>query len=602
MIATKAMRTRESISRAESCDRRGFFVFALCALVALVAAFAALVLSAPLSAAANAAEPTRVAKVAEAAHGMVATVHPLATEAGVSAMRDGGNAVDAAVAAALMLGVVDSSNSGIGGGCFILIRTADGKLVAIDGRETAPARIKPEHYQRDGKPDEEASLTGPLAVGTPGELAALALAVEKHGRKSLAELIAPAAELAAKGFPVSEDYADSLKETADDLARFPASKAALLKPDGSPYAQGEIIKQPDLARTYRAIAEHGPDWFYGGPFARTVGAWMADNGGVLSADDLAGYRAVVRPPVVTTYRGYTIVGFPPPSSGGVHVAQILNILENFDLAKLHDENPALVDHVTAEAMKLAFADRAYWLGDADFAKVPRGLVDKAYARDLAARIDPAKAQIVKGHGEPPGATSDFFGQRHTTHIAAADAEGNWVAITATINTTFGSKVIVPGTGVVLNNEMDDFAVHAGLPNVFGLVGGEANAVEPGKRPLSSMSPTIVLQDGRPVLTAGAAGGPTIISQVVLAIVRHIDLSMSVDEAVAAPRLHHQWIPDRVLVEEGFPAERETFLVKRGHKVTRTEDLGVTQAIWIGDDGRRLWGVADPRVEGKAGGF
>jgi gamma-glutamyltranspeptidase/glutathione hydrolase len=284
------------------------------------------------------------------------------------------------------------------------------------------------------------------------------------------------------------------------------------------------------------------------------------------------------------------------------VAQILNILENFDLAKLHSEEPALVDHVTAEAMKLAFADRAHWLGDADFVKVPRGLVDKAYARELAARIDLAKSQTVKGHGEPPSATSDFFRQRHTTHIAAADSAGNWVAITATINTTFGSKVIVPGTGVVLNNEMDDFAIHAGVPNVFGLVGGEANAVEPSKRPLSSMSPTIVLKDGRPVLTVGAAGGPTIISQVVLAIVRHIDLGMDVDEAVAAPRLHHQWVPDRVLIERDFPVEAETLLTERGHKVQRTRDLGVTQAIWIGDDGRRLVGIADPRISGKAAGY
>jgi gamma-glutamyltranspeptidase/glutathione hydrolase len=323
---------------------------------------------------------------------------------------------------------------------------------------------------------------------------------------------------------------------------------------------------------------------------------------VLSADDFAAYRPVIREPIVTTYRGLTIVGFPPPSSGGVHVAQILNILEYFDLANLHDENPALVDHVTAEAMKLAFADRAYWLGDADFVKVPHGLIDKAYARELASSIDLAKAQVVKGHGNPPHATSDFFRQRHTTHIAAADAEGNWVAITATINTTFGSKVIVPGTGVVLNNEMDDFAIHAGVPNVFGLVGGEANAVEPGKRPLSSMCPTIVLKEGRPVLTVGAAGGPTIISQVVLAIVRHADLGTNVDEAVAAPRLHHQWVPDRVLIEGDFSSEAETLLTKRGHKVQRTRDLGVTQAIWVGGDGRRLFGLADPRVAGKSGGF
>ena len=410
-----------------------------------------------------------------AAGGTVATVHPLGTDAGLNAMKQGGNAVDAAVAAALTLGVVDGRNSGIGGGCFILIRLADGKLVAIDGRETAPAAATRDMYLRNGKPQPELSLTGPLASGVPGALAAYDHALRHHGRLALGDLLLPAAEIAERGFPIQPAYAGSLKHTSKQLMRFEGSRAVLLKPDGSTYQAGEVLKQPDLARTYRAIAGEGIDWFYRGPFAREVGTWMSEHGGLITAEDFAGYRARVREPVVTRYRRYTIVGFPPPSSGGVHVAQILNMLEQFDLKSIYQRQPVTFYHAVAEAMKLAFADRAYWLGDPDFAEVPRGLVDRRYAAGLSARIILNRVTPVPTHGQPPRWQSDHFG-KHTTHIAAADDEGNWVAITATVNTGFGSKVIVPSTGVILNNEMDDFSAAPGVPNSAGLLGAEANAI------------------------------------------------------------------------------------------------------------------------------
>jgi gamma-glutamyltranspeptidase/glutathione hydrolase len=532
---------------------------------------------------------------------MVASVHPLATDAGVAALARGGNAVDAAIATALTLGVVDQHNSGLGGGCFILIRRADGKLVAIDGRETAPAQATRDIYLRGGKPQPELSQSGPLAAATPGALAAYDLALRENGRLKLGDVILPAAEIAERGFPLDKPNASALARLAAKLREVNGNGVPLLKPDGQPYGEGEIIKQPDLAATYRAIAKGGPDWFYRGSFAAAAGTWMAEHGGILTADDFRSYRPVVREPLVTTYRGRTIVGFPPPSSGGVHVAQILNILEQFDLREIHSRDPSEYHHLLAEAMKRAFADRAYWLGDPAFARVPRGLIDGEYARSLAAKIDLTKATEVAGYSTPTDADERVF-EKHTTHIAAADAAGNWVAITQTINTSYGSKVIVPGTGVVLNNEMDDFAIAPGTPNAFGLVGAEANAVAPGKRPLSSMSPTIVLEDGQPVLTVGAAGGPTIINQVVQALVRRLDLGLPLDEALARPRIHHQWSPDLLRVEARLDQAVQKGLTDRGHKLTpTTANLGVTQAIEFDRTSGLFRGQADPRVPGKAAG-
>lgn len=531
--------------------------------------------------------------------GVVATVHPLASDAGVNAFENGGNAVDAAIAAALTLGVVDNHNSGLGGGCFILIRTPDGKLLAIDGREEAPAAATSDMYVRNGEVVARLSTVGPLASGVPGALAAYELALEKAGELSLSDVVLPAAHIAEEGFPIDRIYAGKLARTADTLARFPGSRDTLLKTDGSPYKEGEVLRQPDLARSYRNIAEQGSDWFYHGEFATKVGQWMAENGGILTAEDFANYRPKSRKPVVTSYRDWQIVGFPPPSSGGVHVAQILNILENFDLAQEFRANEVRGTHIVVEAMKLAFADRAYWLGDPDYADVPRGLVSETYAKQLAERIDPEKVTEVDSHGMPPEAAEKLFG-KHTTHIAAADSEGYWVAITATVNTAFGSKVIVPGTGIVLNNEMDDFSSQPGEPNVFGLIGAENNKIEPGKRPLSSMSPTIVLdKSGKPVMTLGAAGGPKIITQVLVTLIRTLDLDQELSAAVAAPRYHHQWVPDHVLLEADADEQIVEGLKQLGHQFRIVDYSGITQAIGRDTDGS-LTGVHDPRVPGKVG--
>ena len=531
---------------------------------------------------------------------MIATVHPMATDAGVAVFREGGNAIDAAVTAALTLGVVDGYNSGIGGGCLILIRTADGKFTAIDGREAAPMAAHKNMFVKDGKPVPMASQTGPLASGTPGALAAYKIALDRCGTVKLARALTPGIKVAANGFEISRSYAASIKSVENNLKQFEGSRAIFFHADGSPLKAGDRLVQTDLANTYGQIAEHGSDWFYRGACAQKIGDWMAASGGILAAADFAAYKAKIREPLRTTYRGYEIVGFPPPSSGGIHVAQILNILEVFELKTLHEHDPATATHVMCEAFKLAFADRAYWLGDADFAPVPRGLISKSYARELSNRIHMNRATEVPTHGSPPNLAQDVFG-RHTTHIAAADAAGNWVAITATVNTTFGSKVVVPGTGVVLNDEMDDFSIYPGMPNAFGLVGAENNSVAPGKRPLSSMSPTIVLdKNGKPVMTVGAAGGPKIITQVLLAIVRVLDFDQSLADAIEGRRFHHQWRPNVVSYEKGMKPEIVEALRERGHNVEEVESGGRSQAIMVGKDGK-LIGVADPRSGGKAAG-
>ena len=562
--------------------------------------------------------------------GMVSSAHPLATEAGLNVLKSGGNAIDAAVAVGLTLGVVDTHNSGIGGGCFMLIRLANGKFVAIDGREMAPSAATRDMFLRDGKGDTELSQTGPLASGVPGEVAAFDYAIKNHGKKQLKDLILPAADIAEKGFAISAGYASRLEAVSNDLAKFEASRAIFL-PGGKAPKAGDVLKQTDLARTYRAIAAQGSDWFYRGAFAAATEKWMKANGGIMTAADFAKYHIVRREPVRTTYRGREIVSFAPPSSGGVHVVQMLNILENFDVQLLDDITRW---HVIAETMKLAFADRAYWLGDPDFAKVPRGLVAKEYAAILAKQIKLDRASEVKQHGLPPGYDKDFFTSatgragsplpaardkaeagahgvtrptddylhKHTTHWSVADAEGNWVACTATINTSYGSKVVIPGTGVVLNNEMDDFSVQPGVANHFGLIGAEANAVAPGKRPLSSMSPTIVLQDGQPIIAIGAAGGPKIISAVLVQLVAMLDLGKTPAEAMALPRIHQQWSPDELMVEKALPADLKAALEQRGHVVKELNALSVAHTVARSADGKSFVGAADPRAGGKAEGW
>ncbi|NNC87263.1 MAG: gamma-glutamyltransferase [Akkermansiaceae bacterium] len=531
--------------------------------------------------------------VARGTGGAVASPHPLATAAGMRVLRNGGNAIDAAVAVGLTLGVVDGHNSGIGGGCFLLARLPSGEILAIDGRETAPAAATRDMYlDADGKPDPAASRTGPRASGVPGSLAAYDHVLRRHGSTDLRSHLEAAADLAARGFRIDAKYARRIAAEAAALRRWAGPASPLFRADGKPLAAGDTLRQPDLAITLRAIGEHGIKHVYGGEFATRVARWMRENGGVLTEADFAGYTIKQREPVRSSYRGHGIVGFPPPSSGGVHVAQILNILERFPVPDLDD---VARTHLVAEAMKLAFADRAHWLGDPDFVEVPAHLTSEAYARTLAGRIDLRKATVVEGPG--PAAQTGESGD-HTAHFTVVDPQGTWVACTATLNTSFGSKVVIPGTGVVLNNQMDDFSIAPGVPNAFGLVGAEANAVAPRKRPLSSMSPTIVLRDGEPVLTVGAAGGPTIISQALLVVMRHIDLGLPLEECVRRPRFHHQWKPDRLTIETALPAPLREALTRRGHDLAPREAIGVTQAIIRNPDGI-FTAVSDFRAPGRA---
>lgn len=529
--------------------------------------------------------------------GAVATVHALASDAGLRAMQRGGNAIDAAVAAGLTLGVVDGFNSGIGGGCFILIRRANGSIVAIDGRETAPAAAARDMYLLGGKADPQLSQTGALAVGVPGALAAYEQASRLYGKLPFGELINSAAKIAEDGFQIDAGYFARLNSAVGELRQFDSAREIFLTPNGDARPVGDWLKQPDLAKTYRAIGGQGSEWFYRGAFARETEAWMRGHGGLVMANDFASYIAKPRPPLRTTYRGYEIIGFPPPSSGGVHVAQILNILERFNLKSMGAGSADFV-HVVTEAMKLAFADRAYWLGDPDFTPVPRGLAAKNYAAKLAKKIRRDRASVVPQHSEPERARQDIFG-KHTTHFSTADAAGNWVACTATINTTYGSKVVVPGTGVVLNNEMDDFSAQPGAANFFGLVGAEANAIAPGKRPLSSMSPTIVLRHGQPILSVGAAGGPTIISQTLLTIIYSIDFGMDLESALTAARFHHQWKPDELMIEKKIGDEVLRELERRGHKLKIINSLGAAQAVEFEPRTKTLVGAHDPRLHGQA---
>lgn len=530
------------------------------------------------------------AQVSKDGRAAVATVQPRATEAAMAVLDKGGNAIDAAVAAALALGVVDGHNSGIGGGSFAIVRWADGSIEALDGREQAPAKAHRDMFVKDGRVQRALSRTGALASGIPGSVALFDYLMKKGGALPPAQVYAPAIALAEEGFAIDPIFARRLARNKEALAQFQATARVLLNPKGEPWPAGHRLIQKDLAETYRHLAKEGAAYFYRGPFAQAVERWMAGNGGVMTAKDFADYRMLVRKPVRSSYRGYEIVGFGPPSSGGVHVAQILNILQSFDLSGLSDVERY---HVIAEAMKLAFADRAYWLGDPAYTAVPKGLIRPAYAKTLAEKISLRKALVDVEHGTPAGATVDLF-DKHTTHIAAADKAGNWVAITTTVNTDFGSKVIIPGTGVIMNNQMDDFSAQPGVPNVYGLVGTEANAIAPGKRPLSSMSPTLVLKQGQPVLTLGAAGGPTIISQVVQAIINRIDLGLDLYDALALPRIHHQWQPPNLFLEPVADDALRQGLEALGHSIKALGPYGSTQAIELKDG--RFEAVSEPRLE------
>ncbi len=526
---------------------------------------------------------------------MVVSPHAVATEAGIEMLEAGGNAVDAAVAAAFALGVAQPQSTGIGGGGFLLIRLADGRAVALDARETAPAAATVDLYTREGLPPRASTLGG-LAIGTPGMVAGLALAVEEYGTLSLAQVLAPAIRAAEDGVVFGAYQARFLGfvQRPEFVARFPET-ARIQFPPGTTASTRK--RQPELARTLRKIAQDGPRAFYEGEIAEAIVAATQANGGILTTADLAAYQPRLREPVRGTYRGLELLTFPPPSSGGVTMLEVLNIIEADDLAASGAGSSASI-HLIAEALKWAFADRAVHLGDPDFAEIPVArLISKAHAKELRSRIG-ERAGAVEG----PGYAVDDKG---TAHLSVADAAGNAVAFTGTINGPFGSFVTVPGWGILLNNEMDDFVTDPEGTNLYGLQGrrDSANLVEPGKRPLSSMSPTIVLQDGRLRFVAGSNGGPRIITSVLLTLLHHFDWDMDVAEAVSFPRFHHQWRPDRIQLEGAHPADVQMALEARGHEVKRVDEITTgVQAIAVDPETGELRGAPDPRRDGLAKGY
>ena len=529
-----------------------------------------------------------------AAHGMVASQEMQASRIGVDILRRGGNAVDAAVATGFALAVTLPRAGNIGGGGFMLVHlAASNKTIAIDYREMAGALTTRDVFLDEaGEFQPSKSQGSGLGVGVPGTVAGFALAHAKYGSSkfSLADLIAPAQALARDGFIVDDDLADSLPSAVRRFARWPSSRAIFLHADGTPLGRGERLVQSDLAATLEAIMKDGPKAFYEGETARKIVAAVEGAGGRMTRDDLADYRAVEREPVRGTYRGREIVSMPPPSSGGVHVIEILNILEGFDIGA-SGHNSAATIHLMAEAMKLAFADRSKYLGDPDFVKVPvAGLTSKAYAEKLRALISPERARPSADIG--PGAP---YESDQTTHYSVVDAQGNAASNTYTLNFSYGLGLVAPGTGVLLNNELDDFAAREGASNAFGLTGGEANAPGPRRRPLSSMSPTFVFENGALRLVTGSPDGSRIISIVLQIIMNVIDHKMNVAEATEAPRIHHQWLPDELRMEKGLSPDTVRLLEKLGHKVALMRVFGSTQTIERARG--QLAGAADTRQRG-----
>jgi gamma-glutamyltranspeptidase/glutathione hydrolase len=522
---------------------------------------------------------------------MVSSQHGEATRIGVEILERGGNAIDAAVAVGFALAVTLPRAGNLGGGGFMVVHLADRKeTVTLDYREMAPAAAHRDLFlDGEGHVDMEKAQFSHLSSGVPGTVAGFALALEKWGSMSLKEVLAPAIRLAEEGVLVSQDMAANLHRKGPVFEGSPASMAVFFKPDGSAFQAGDRLVQKDLAWSLRQIAEHGPKAFYQGAIGQKIVADMEANGGLITLDDLAAYRPVERQPVRGTYRGYEIVSMAPPSSGGIHLIQMLNLLEAYPLGEL-GAGTADTIHLMAEVMKLAYADRSEHLGDPDHYSVPvAGLISKAYGDNLRKGIawHKARPSAEIKYGDPaPYESPD------TTHYSVMDAAGNAVAQTYTLNFSYGSGRVAAGTGILLNNEMDDFSSKPGVPNAYGLIGGEANAIGAGKRPLSSMTPTLVIKDGKVFLVTGSPGGSRIITTVLQIVLNIIDHEMNIASATAAPRVHHQWLPDEIRVEVGLGRDTIRLLEARGHKVAVLDAMGSTQSI-LSEEGR-LFGAADPR--------
>lgn len=557
---------------------------------------------APVTQAQNAAEPI-VAGFARtqpvvAKNGMVVAQEAMAARIGIDILKRGGNAVDAAVATGLALAVTLPRAGNLGGGGFMLVHlAAEKKTIAIDYRETSPAAMgKTIFLDESGKFVPAKSQSSGLGVGVPGTVAGLYLAWEKYGSGKLefSDLVRPAMLLARDGIKVEGDLISSLDEVKDRLARYPASRAVFMHKDGTPLRDGDVLVQPDLATTLYRIAQRGPKGFYEGETAERIVNAVRNEGGIMGTDDLRDYKAIEREVVRGKYRDREIVSMPPPSSGGVHVVQILNMLEGFPLNK-SGPNSAQTIHLMAESMKLAYADREKWLGDPDFVKNPvAGLVSKKYAEELRKRISPDRATPSKDikAGDPLGYESD-----QTTHYSVMDSQGNAVANTYTLNFSYGLGLVAAGTGILLNNELDDFAATPGAPNAFGLMGGDANAPGSRKRPLSSMSPTMVFRNGELELVTGSPGGSRIITTVLQVISNVVDHNMNVAEASEAARVHHQLYPDELRIERGISPDTVKLLEQKGHVVREHRTMGSTQSIMRVKG--EFHGAADTRQMGTA---
>lgn len=527
-----------------------------------------------------------------AKNGMVATQEALASDIGLKILKDGGNAVDAAVAVGFALAVTLPRAGNIGGGGFMMVYDAkQGKTVALDYREKAPSSASRDMYlDKDGNAVSDLSRYHGLAVGVPGTVAGLLKALDDHGTMSRGQVMAPAIALAENGIEVTAGLSESLEALSDRLQKWQSTKKIFFKPDGSAYQPGELLRQPELAKSLKLIAAKGADGFYKGETARKLVKAVNEAGGNMSLQDLANYKAIARVPVKGDYRGYEIVSMPPPSSGGIHIVQILNILEGYPL-KDYGQNSAQTIHLMSEAMQLAYADRAEYLGDADFIDVPaNGLTSQAYADKLRSLINPNKATpaaTIKANNPLP------YESDQTTHFSIVDKDGNAVANTYTLNFSYGTGLIAEGTGILLNNEMDDFSAKPGVPNGYGLIGGDANAVEANKRPLSSMSPTLVFKDSKPYIVTGSPGGSRIITTVTQVISNVIDHDMNIAEATHAPRIHDQWLPDEIRIEKALNVDTIKKLESMGHKVSPQSAMGSTQSIMITPNG--VYGSSDPRI-------
>jgi len=541
-----------------------------------------------------------------ARHGMVASTNEVASRVGVEIMKRGGNAVDAAIAVAFALAVTHPAAGNLGGGGFMMIRLKDGRSTAIDYREMAPAAANRNIYlDKNGNliEGEGGSLVGYRAAGVPGTVRGMELALKKYGSGKLtwSQLIEPARRLATNGFTVTYELARSLKGEDKYLSKYPETKRIYLR-GGNFYKEGEIFRQPELAATFARLQRSGPNEFYQGETASLIVADMKRHNGLMTMEDLRGYVAKERTPLRGTYRGHEIISMPPPSSGGAVLIEMLNILEGYDLQKI-EANSSDRYHLMAEAMRRAFADRAEYMGDADFVKVPvAGLFDKSYAATLRATIntDRASTSAEVRAGRPAGYESE-----ETTHFTVVDAEGNAVANTYTLNNSYGSAAVAKGTGMLLNDEMDDFAAKPGTPNMYGLIQGERNAVAPRKRPLSAMTPTIVLRkDGSFWFTVGSPGGPTIINTVLCVITDVIDYDMNIQQAIDAPRIHHQWLPDELVGEPfGLSGDTQRALTARGHTLGKLRYLGDAEGIMIEEKTGMRLGATDPRrSDGQAVGY